>query len=58
MISSGFQFDFELYSKNQSKKIRCFWKILGFVLDLFWICLDFVLIFLDFLIFFCFFDCF
>ena len=51
MISSGFQFDFELYSKNQSKKIRCFWKILGFVLDLFGFCFDFFGFF-DFFLFF------
>ena len=58
MISIGFQFNFELYSKKQSKKH----KMIGFVLDLFgcfldvfWIVLGFFWYFLDFFGI-CFFD--
>ena len=53
MISIGFQFDYELNSKNHSKKIK---NVLDFFFDFFWIFFDLFLIFLGFFLIFL--DCF
>ena len=61
MISIGFQFDYELNSKNHSKKITkildVVWILFGFFLDCFSICFGFLFGFFDFFgLFFRFFD--